>query len=216
MWYSTEMSLVFSQHNPFSPDFGESPPVLVGRERLLGDLKTGLFAGPGNREFTTLLLGVRGSGKTVLLKHLCDVAEADGWIVLSVSGSTGNLQDQIIESIVAAKETYEASNGSPNSDSRVTAFRLAGVGLGWTRDKRLQRSAGRQLRELAKNAQASGTSILLTVDELQGVDREQARELARDLQNIVKGWPHTLNCANTTTTPCISPPSLTRLATTSA
>lgn len=173
-------------NNPFSPDFGEAPPVLVGRERLLDNLKTGIFGGPGNREFTTLLLGVRGSGKTVLLQHLRDVAEADGWIVVAVSGSTGNLQDQIIESIDKARATYEAIDGSTDNESRVAAFRLAGVGLSWTRPDQPKRSAGWQLQELAKNARDSGTSVLLSVDELQGVDRSQARELARDIQDIVK------------------------------
>lgn len=172
------------EHNPFSPDFGESPPALVGREKLLSALFRGLGSGPGNREFTSLLLGVRGSGKTVLLKHLRDTAEQDGWIVLSVSGSSGCLQDQIVESIDAAKAKYEsiASDG----DSRITAFRFAGVGLSWDRGDQPRKSVGRQLRELTDSAQRTGTSVLLTVDELQGVDREQARELARDLQDIVK------------------------------
>ncbi|MCY3851805.1 MAG: ATP-binding protein [Acidimicrobiaceae bacterium] len=174
------------ERNPFSPDFGESPPALVGRETLLSALFQGLASGPGNREFTTLLLGVRGSGKTVLLKHVRDAAEKDGWIALSVSGSSGNLGDQIVESIEAAKAKYESIEEAAEQDSRITAFRFAGVGLSWTRGDQPAKSVGRQLRELADSAQRNGTSVLLTVDELQGVDREQARELARDLQDIVK------------------------------
>lgn len=177
------------RENPFSPDFGEEPPALVGREELLSQLVTGLASGPGNPSFTSLLFGVRGSGKTVMLKSMRDSAEQNGWIVLSVSGSTGNLQSQIIESIDAAKEKYESagpSAGGTPRDSRITAFSFAGVGLSWSHGEGPKRSAGRQLRDLAVKAQEAGTSVLLSVDELQGVDREDARELARDLQDIVK------------------------------
>lgn len=53
--------------NPFSPDFGQVPDALVGRDNLLADLYEGLDAGPGDSRYTSIVLGVRGSGKTVVL-----------------------------------------------------------------------------------------------------------------------------------------------------
>ena len=46
--------------NLFTPDFGQSPHVIVGRDALLRSAHDGLAAGPSDSRFTTLLLGPRG------------------------------------------------------------------------------------------------------------------------------------------------------------
>ncbi|WP_322151785.1 hypothetical protein [Paratractidigestivibacter sp.] len=51
----------------FSPAFGNRPTYLVGRELVLDGLIAGLDSVPGSKERSTVLLGQRGSGKTVLL-----------------------------------------------------------------------------------------------------------------------------------------------------
>ncbi|WP_420610952.1 hypothetical protein [Candidatus Poriferisodalis sp.] len=48
--------------NLFTPDFGQAPHMLVGRDALVDDLRKGLSAGPADSRFTTLLLGARGWG----------------------------------------------------------------------------------------------------------------------------------------------------------
>jgi len=74
--------------NPFTPDFGQQPSRLVGRDDLVATLKQGLGAGPRDPRFTSLLLGPRGSGKTVILNHLKNEARASSWIVLSLDATT--------------------------------------------------------------------------------------------------------------------------------
>lgn len=51
----------------FSPSFGNRPSYLVGRETVISTFISGLEQEPGNRDRATLMLGQRGSGKTVLL-----------------------------------------------------------------------------------------------------------------------------------------------------
>ena len=58
--------------NPFSPGFGESPFSLVGRDHVLNDLWSGLLNGPRDPRFTSMVMGVRGSGKTVMLNEIED------------------------------------------------------------------------------------------------------------------------------------------------
>ncbi len=53
--------------SPFCPHFGRAPQSLVGRDELLADLGGGLATGPGDARYTSVLMGVRGSGKTVLV-----------------------------------------------------------------------------------------------------------------------------------------------------
>ena len=70
------------------PGFGLAPHLLVGRERLIKDIKAGLKAGPRDQRFTSLLTGVRGSGKTVTLETIQDSMEQEGWFVLQIDATT--------------------------------------------------------------------------------------------------------------------------------
>ena len=60
----------------FSPSFGNRPSYLVGRGNVISTFISGLEQEPGNRDRAMLMLGQRGSGKTVLLWELADRAQA--------------------------------------------------------------------------------------------------------------------------------------------
>ena len=62
--------------NPFSPGAGTPPPALVGRQDLLSQAKIAIERIPcGRSEKSLLLVGLRGVGKTVLLRTIADIAE---------------------------------------------------------------------------------------------------------------------------------------------
>ncbi|QNK84060.1 ATP-binding protein [Nakamurella sp. PAMC28650] len=66
--------------NPFHAGFGVSPPLLVGREAVLGDFVEALEDGPGSSGRASLYTGARGAGKTVMLNAVEDRAASwDGW-----------------------------------------------------------------------------------------------------------------------------------------
>lgn len=90
----------------FSPHFGRSPHSLVGRDDLLADLGGGLATGPRDSRYTSVLMGVRGSGKTVLLSEIEERASADGWVVLSLDAGTPGLLDRIAQTIRSADQAY--------------------------------------------------------------------------------------------------------------
>src|SRR4051795_3733717 len=56
--------------NPFNPGFGVAPPLLAGRQELVHAVLTGLRRGPGRHEFHSVIVGPRGTGKTVLLAEI--------------------------------------------------------------------------------------------------------------------------------------------------
>ena len=60
----------------FVPSFGNRPRNLIGREAVLQQFQLTLNSPPGSRDRAILLLGQRGSGKTVLLWELADLAKA--------------------------------------------------------------------------------------------------------------------------------------------
>ena len=81
----------------FSPSFGNRPSFLVGRSQLLSQLEQGLQSRPGSRERTVVVLGQRGSGKTVLLWELADRMRKQGFAVASPTASctrAGNCTSQ--------------------------------------------------------------------------------------------------------------------------
>ena len=80
---------------PYTPGFGRRPPVVAGRDALVDDMARVLEAGPGHPRFCRALIGSRGTGKTVLLDLVGELATNKlGWAVLHVQA----LQD---ESLVA-------------------------------------------------------------------------------------------------------------------
>ena len=182
--------------SPFAPHFGKSPHSLVGRDNLLSEIGDGLVTGPSDQRYTSILMGVRGSGKTVVLNEVEDRAAADGWVVLSMDAGTPGLLERIVQAISSADRTYEALGlGLNKSTSRRAVEKSIGIRLGPLEgkmastdyhDHKLNMGLREHLTYLVQAAQRTNTSVLLTVDELQGIDRMEGRRLSNDLQHITK------------------------------
>lgn len=62
--------------NPFSPGAGTPPPALVGRQAILSQAEVAMARiKSGRSEKSALMVGLRGVGKTVLLRTISDWAE---------------------------------------------------------------------------------------------------------------------------------------------
>lgn len=67
--------------NPFSPGAGSRPPELAGRESIIGDATIALGRiVTGKSAQSQLLLGLRGTGKTVLLNEIEGIAQNLGYL----------------------------------------------------------------------------------------------------------------------------------------
>src|SRR5580704_9280871 len=67
--------------NPFRPGVGKSPPYLADRDEQLRRFRRYLADFPENRR-NVRVTGLRGVGKTVLLKEYRRAARAKNWTVL--------------------------------------------------------------------------------------------------------------------------------------
>lgn len=66
--------------NPFSPGAGAPPPALVGRTTILNQARVALArVKAGRSEKSTMLVGLCGVGKTVLLHRISEIAEEKGY-----------------------------------------------------------------------------------------------------------------------------------------
>ena len=64
--------------NPFAPGAGNPPPELAGRASVLTDANVSLQRiAAGRYAQSSILVGLRGVGKTVLLVRINEMAEAE-------------------------------------------------------------------------------------------------------------------------------------------
>ena len=71
--------------NPFAPGAGSRPPELAGRDAILDNAKIACGrALLGRNARSMMLLGLRGTGKTVLLNEIGRIAEGEGYLVSKI------------------------------------------------------------------------------------------------------------------------------------
>ena len=167
----------------FSPSFGRKPAILLGREQIISEFKEGLRGPAGNRDRATLIMGQRGSGKTVLLLSLAEEAVKQGFIVASPTVAGNGMLDRILE-----KLEYEASQTAPKRKKRISGGGVGAFGisanLSFTQEAQEGHSFAYKLMRLSEQIDAMGKGLLILVDEVQGNDSE-LRELAIAYQELV-------------------------------
>ena len=174
--------------NPFTPTFGVTPPLLVGRDDVLDEFRLSLDGSPGDPGRAILLTGVRGAGKTVALNACEDEAHRRGWAVISETARPG-----VVAEITATRlpELLAEASGSTGRTSltgvNVTA---AGFGGGISRERSERHPATPSLRsqltELADLADARGAGVLLSFDEVHRAARDDLRAIAQTVQHLFR------------------------------
>lgn len=155
--------------NPFTPTFAVSP-LLVGREDEVGAFLDAMDDGPGSPGRAVLFTGTRGSGKTVMLNAVEDVARTRGWFVLSETTRDGVARDLAQTTVPALLREHS----SDASESHLTAVTVNAVGFGGgvTRERLERRhpvvSLRSQLEALTTLAESRGTGVLISLDEVHG------------------------------------------------
>lgn len=157
--------------NVFSPAFGNRPSQLVGRTSTLDAILDGLDTIPGSKERTTLILGQRGSGKTVLLWELADRARERGFVVASPTVASDDMPERIIEKIQDDGERYIKEKRGKLVGGTVGALGFS-VGLQFNAEIQETKSFGYKLLKLSERLEQQGHGILILVDEVQGSSQE--------------------------------------------
>jgi len=109
--------------NPFTPGFGSQPPILIGRDDILLDVRDGIREGVGSPLRALKVTGPRGSGKTTVLGAAADVALEEGWIPLSVTASP-EMNEELL-----GLALDRVADLTPVPKRRLTGVELGGFGL---------------------------------------------------------------------------------------
>ena len=189
--------------NPYSPGAGSPPPDLVGREveqeQFEVTTKRLLLGRPDRSQ---LLIGLRGVGKTVLLREFGRIAQDNGWrnhhlecveetdflraaahlaraAILDLSGGTrlSEVGSRALGVLRAFHLTWEIPGGGTVSMGVDPVPGRADSGD-------LDRDLTDLLREVGQLARSRDTGVLFTIDEIQHIAATRLRPLLVGLHEM--------------------------------
>jgi len=171
------------QANPFKPTAGANPPLLVGRDDVLTELSDALDDGPGAPGRLTLITGQRGAGKTVMLNAAEQLAADRQWVVISETATHG----LVARLVQAAMRIAENLGHEQDRGRRLTGVSVVGLGSISLAERPGGPPPLREALEVVTDATVRhGTGLLITLDEIQGAERAEMRELATTIQHLLR------------------------------
>ena len=183
--------------NPYAPGAGSPPPELAGRDELLDAVQLAIRRiRAGRHAKSPLLIGLRGVGKTVLLRRMADAAGAEDCIALAfeatVERSLPALLSAELRRALLALDRSEAARDTLQRAWRGLASFVGSVRLAF-QDVELRLDVEPEpgladMGDLASDmadmfqvvgeaARAAGKAVVLFIDEMQSVGKSELAAL---------------------------------------
>ncbi len=199
--------------NPYAPGAGTQPPELAGRDDLRTTVQTALLRTKiGRASKSTLMVGLRGVGKTVLLERIRQEAEANGIYTLQIEAPENrSLPSMIVPQLRLALlriSNKEAAKQMAHRALRglagfVKALKVEYQGIGVTLDSApepgladsgdLENDLQALLEVVGAAAKADESCVALFIDELQYVKEDELAALITALHRTSqRGIPVTM------------------------
>ncbi|MCU1409596.1 MAG: hypothetical protein JWR04_303 [Rhodoglobus sp.] len=181
-----------SDLNPYAPGSGRKPPELSGRDAEINAFDLTIArTRKRNSSRGMVLLGLRGVGKTVLLKRFQQMAERAEWLIVEIEGTTADdgalaVRHRLARALTSAGAKFNrvASAKASLTDalSSISSFSLsvAGVSVGLgvepnptrANSGRIEVDLEELIADLAPALRANSTALGIFVDEMQDLDSE--------------------------------------------
>jgi hypothetical protein len=192
--------------NPFAPGAGAPPPELAGRDQLRDSIRIALErVRRGKSAKSSLLIGLRGVGKTVLLDRMRMDAEEAGIQTLRIEAPENRslpaiLAPQLRLSLLNLSRQERAKDGAQRALRALAGFASAlkvkyqdiEVGLdfdpepGLADNGDLEHDLQALLEVTGEAARKGGTALAMFVDELQYVEEDQLAALITSLHRAAQ------------------------------
>ena len=189
--------------NPYSPGAGKRPPALVGRDDQIEAFDVAVRRLAVSRsDRSQMLTGLRGVGKTVLLREFREVAAGHGWVsqsleagedssfVLQIAAAAqgalldltpGRRLSQIASRVLGVLKSFQLTWNVPEAGALTLGVDPA---YGWADSRILQRDLIDLLREVAQHAKDRNKGVVITIDEIQHLPKQHLRPLVVGLHEI--------------------------------
>lgn len=188
--------------NPFSPGAGTPPPQLAGRNDILQQaLMTLARVKRGRAEKSMLLVGLRGTGKTVLLYEISKLAEKEGYHAIMIEAHEKKSLAEILLPEIR-RVLFELASGEKTKyalrviKSFFQSLKLnikindIDFGLGIDSQKgvadsgNLESDLAQVLVALGEAALERHTAVAIIIDELQYLSEEELSSLIMSIHKI--------------------------------
>lgn len=157
--------------NPFTPLFGIMPPIIVGRNSVLDRVSAALASSAASPELCSIFTGVRGSGKTTMLKYLASQAEMNGWIAVSTVASPGMLEDLLERARSASAHLINAE-----SSKHLTGINFSPIGgVSWDNSQSPKGNWRTEITNLLEQLEDHDIGLLFIVDEVNRTQEEMVQ-----------------------------------------
>ncbi|UHL63218.1 ATP-binding protein [Paralcaligenes sp. KSB-10] len=171
--------------NPFAPGAGSRPPELAGRDAILKTARISCGrAVKGRSARSVMLLGLRGTGKTVLLNEIGKIAQEEGLLVSKVESPECESLARLLypemrkvmrslSSVQAAKQMADRGLKGLRGFASIFKIDIAGVEIGVESEPGLADSGDLQhdlpdlFNVIGQAAKAAGKGWILLIDEVQ-------------------------------------------------
>jgi len=192
--------------NPFSPGAGTPPPQLAGRDAILQQaLMTLARIKRGRAEKSILLIGLRGTGKTVLLQEISGLAEKEGYRSVMVEAHEKKSLPEILlpelRRVLFSLNTQGTISAKVNRAFRVLKSFVSnvkinfkvneidfGIGiepeLGSADSGNLEADLAQVFIALGEAAQDRSTAIAIIIDELQYLSEDELSSLIMAIHRV--------------------------------
>lgn len=188
--------------NPFSPGAGTQPPELTGRAAILDRAQITLArVRAGRNDRSSLLIGLRGVGKTVLLNRIQTMAEANGYhCAMLEAPEERRLAELLAPALRRILLRLDIGEGAKNKLHEALAalrafaatfeVRIGDIGVGIAQQRGLADSGTLDhdvtdlLSAVGAAAAERGTAVALLIDELQYVAELELAALLTGLHRV--------------------------------
>jgi hypothetical protein len=192
--------------NPFAPGAGSPPPELAGRDELRESIRVALQRiRLGRPSKSSLLIGLRGVGKTVLLDQMREEAEEAGIHTLRIESPEsrslpGMLAPQLRVSLLRLSRHEQAKDLAHRALRGLAGFARAlkvkyediEVGLDFSPEPGLADNGDLEhdlqalIEAAGEAAQRAGTALAMFIDEIQYVQEDQLAALITALHRAAQ------------------------------
>ena len=167
--------------NPFNPQFGKRPSEFIGRDIIINDFLQGM-ANQDDPNRTSIITGIRGSGKTAILADIHESLGAKKCLVVDITAKEGMLRDILDICIRDGKRWLPGNLGD------ITGFTFGAMGFsfGVTRSNKLEEHGFRYwLTDILRALKKKNVPTVFLIDEVQN-DAAEMREFATTYQHVLR------------------------------
>ncbi len=206
--YIKSVELMDHVRNPFAPGAGSQPPELAGRNEIINDANIALQRVLlGKHDKSQILLGLRGTGKTVLLNKIENLAEEFGYITSFIEAPEGRKFVELVYPKIHqalrklsvfenAKAKAHSAFRSLRSFASVFKISMGDVSIsvepenGSADSGILEYDLSELFVRVGETAQAASVGWLLLIDEVQYLSQEELAALIVAVHRVnQKGLP---------------------------